>query len=55
MAAERFKNTEFTNFMEEVHSNDPAKVVRQAVLEYEELRSPFMKTSEKLPSSRRQN
>ena len=54
MAAERFKNTEFTNFMEEVHSNDPAKVVRQAVLEYEELRSPFMKTSDKLPSSRRQ-
>jgi hypothetical protein len=41
-AADRFKNTEFTNFIEEVHAGDPAKVVRQAVIENQDLRRPVM-------------
>jgi hypothetical protein len=54
-AADRFKNTEFTNFMEEVHAGDPARVVRQAVSDYQDLRSPFMScSSESLPKGGRQ-
>jgi hypothetical protein len=44
-AADRFKNTEFTNFIEEVHAGDPARVVRQALIEYQDLRRPFMSWS----------
>jgi hypothetical protein len=43
--SERFKNTEFRNFIEEVHSGDPAKVVHQSVIDYHHLRSPFMSSS----------